>query len=127
MKHSRKKEDLKAYVEEHKREINGLSLAGRLFLGALLDQYIVLESGKMEARDMCEAWNGAMLMYKDEGMREGWLKGQREGRLEGQREGEKAMARRIAENMYRRGYSLEDTVGLTGMPAKEVETWFKEF
>ena len=88
---------------------------------------------------MCEAWNGAMLMYKDEGMREGWLKGkiegqregrlegQREGRLVGQREGEKAMARRIAENMYRRGYSLEDTVGLTGMPVKEVETWFKEF
>lgn len=88
---------------------------------------------------MCEAWNGAMLMYKDEGIREGWLKGkiegqregrlegQREGRLEGHREGEKSMARKIAENMYRRGYSLEDTAGLTGIPVKEVGVWFKEF
>ena len=66
-------------------------------------------------------------MYKDEGMREGWLKGKIEGQREGRLEGEKAMARRIAENMYRRGYSLEDTVGLTCMPVKEVETWFKEF
>ena len=123
MKHSRKKEDLKPYIEEHKREINGLSLAGRLFLGAMLDQYIVLENRKMEAKDMCEAWDGAMLMYKDEGIREGWLK----GKIEGQREGEKFMTRKIAENMYRRGYSLEDTAGLTGISATEVEGWFKEF
>lgn len=60
---------------------------------------------------MCEAWDGAMLMYKDEGIREG----------------EKSMARRIAKNMYRRGYSLEDTAGLTGIPVKEVGVWFKEF
>ena len=80
---------------------------------------------------MCEAWDGAMLMYRDEGKKEGIEEGIKEGIKKGVRkgrmEGEKAMARRIAENMYRRGYSVEDTAGLTGTDIKNVEKWFEEF
>ena len=127
MKYSRKKEELKAYIEKHKGEIEKMSYESRCFLGALFDQYEMLKNGKPEVRDVCEAWDGAMLMYRDEGKKEGIKDGIKKGVRKGRMEGEKAMARRIAENMYRRGYSVEDTAGLTGTDIKNVEKWFEEF
>lgn len=71
MKHSRKKEDLKAYIETHERDIQKLSTETRRFLAVLLDQYIVLENNRLEVKDMCQAWDGAMMMYREEGKAEG--------------------------------------------------------
>lgn len=82
MNHSRKKETLKSYVEEHIEEIRKLSLDTRIFLSILLDQYKILEDGKVEVKDMCEAWDGAMMMYynegKDQGISQGIQKNQKE-------------------------------------------------
>lgn len=66
MKHSRKKEELKKYVDEHMEEIRRLSKDTRILLAVLLDQYKIMEDGKVEVKDMCEAWDGAMQMYADE-------------------------------------------------------------
>ena len=82
MNHSRKKETLKSYVEEHIEEIRKLSLDTRIFLSILLDQYKILEDGKVEVKEMCEAWDGAMMMYynegKDQGIDQGVQKNQKE-------------------------------------------------
>ncbi|MDC7286724.1 hypothetical protein NXH76_02820 [Blautia schinkii] len=73
MAHSRRKEELKKYVEENIQEIRTLSADTRKFLAILLDQYEIMEDGKIEVKDMCEAWDGAMLMYKEEGILEGGI------------------------------------------------------
>lgn len=75
MKYSRKKEELKSYVEEHMEEIRKLSMDTRIFLSILLDQYITLEDGKVEVKEMCQAWDGAMQMYYDEGVSQGISQG----------------------------------------------------
>lgn len=74
MAHGRRKEELKKYVEENIQEIRTLSADTRKFLAILLDQYEIMEDGKAEVKDMCEAWDGAMLMYKEEGILEGGIK-----------------------------------------------------
>lgn len=66
MGHSRKKEELKVYMEQHREEIQRLSKDAKLFLAVLLDQYEILEDGKVEVKTVCEAWDGAMQMYYDE-------------------------------------------------------------
>ncbi|MDC7290838.1 hypothetical protein NXH76_23895 [Blautia schinkii] len=75
MAHSRRKEELKKYVEENKEYIRTLSADTRRFLAILLEQYEITEDGKVEVKDVCEAWDGAMSMYKDEGVQEGIEKG----------------------------------------------------
>lgn len=67
MNHSRKKEELKKYVEENREELRNLSMETRRFLAILLEQYDILEDGRIEVKEMCEAWDGAMMMYKEEG------------------------------------------------------------
>lgn len=74
MAHSRRKEELKKYVEENIEQIRALSADTRRFLAILLEQYEIMKDGKVEVKDMCEAWDGAMLMYKEEGLREGGIK-----------------------------------------------------
>lgn len=71
MKHSRKKEELKHYVEAHIEEIRKLSMDTRIFLSILLDQYSILEDGKVEVKEMCQAWDGAMRMYYEDGVSQG--------------------------------------------------------
>ncbi|MDO4337023.1 MAG: hypothetical protein Q4C91_02935 [Eubacteriales bacterium] len=75
MNHSRKSEELKKYVEEHKEEIQGLSQDTRIFLAILLDQYVIVNENEVEVKDVCEAWNGAMLLYREEGKAEGRTEG----------------------------------------------------
>ena len=87
MKHSRKKEELKTYIENHKIEIQKLSLETKCFLAVLLDQYEILEDNKVELKDVCKAWDGAMLRYMDEGMQKGIEKGLRKGIRKGTRRG----------------------------------------
>lgn len=76
MGHSRKKEELKKYIEENKTQIRKLSPETRRFLAILLDQYEIMKDGKLEVKEMCEAWDGAMLMYKEEGKEEGKKEGE---------------------------------------------------
>lgn len=71
MRNSRKKDELKTYIETHNEELRKLSQDTRLFLAILLEQYEIMENGNVEVRDVCKAWDGAMLMYKDEGIAEG--------------------------------------------------------
>lgn len=71
MSHSRNKEKLKIYIEKHNEEIRKLSLETRKFLAVLLDQYELMDDGRMEVKDVCKAWDGAMLLYKEEGRAEG--------------------------------------------------------
>ena len=66
MRHSRKKEELKKYVDEHMDELKMLSKDTRMLLAVLLDQYEIMKDGKVEVKDMCEAWDGAMQMYAEE-------------------------------------------------------------
>ncbi|MDC7290839.1 hypothetical protein NXH76_23900 [Blautia schinkii] len=75
MAHSRRKEELKKYVEENKEYILALSADTRRFLAVLLEQYEITEDGKVEVKDVCEAWDGAMMMYRDEGLQEGLREG----------------------------------------------------
>lgn len=75
MSHSRNKEKLKIYIEKHDEEIRKLSFETRKFLAILLDQYEVIEDGRTEVKDVCKAWDGAMLLYKEEGRAEGKVEG----------------------------------------------------
>ena len=52
-----------------------------------------------------------MMMYRDEGKREG----RREGKYE------------VAQNMYRKGFSVEDTAGLVDEEIETVRKWFQNF
>lgn len=63
---SRKKEELRKYMDEHIEEIRQLSKDTRMLLAVLLDQYEIMKDGRVEVKDMCEAWDGAMQMYADE-------------------------------------------------------------
>ena len=60
MNHSRKKEVLRKYIEDHKEEIQKFSVETRWFLGILLEQYTIVDERVMEVKDMCEAWDGAV-------------------------------------------------------------------
>lgn len=82
MSYSRKKKELKRYVEEHFEEIKSLSEDTKRFLAVLLDQYEILENGELEVEDMCKAWDGAMELYKEEGKAEGKIEGKIEGKAE---------------------------------------------
>ncbi|MDO4276859.1 MAG: Rpn family recombination-promoting nuclease/putative transposase [Eubacteriales bacterium] len=79
MRHSRKREELKKYIDQNREQIRRLSLDTRLFLAVLLDQYKILEDGKVEVKEMCEAWDGAMLLYKEEGIKTGFQTGMQTG------------------------------------------------
>ncbi len=79
----------------------------RCFLAVLLDQYDILENNEVEVKDMCQAWDGAMMMFRDEGKREGKYA--------------------VAQNMYRKGFSVEDTAGLVDEDIETVRKWFQKF
>ena len=66
MKHSRKKDELRKYVEESTEEIRKLSQETRWLLAILLEQYEFVDEEVVEVKDMCKAWDGAMQMYADE-------------------------------------------------------------
>lgn len=127
MNHSRKKQELKKYVEENMAELKKLSIETRRFLALLLGQYEILDNGEVEVEDMCEAWDGAMMMYKEEALRKGLRRGRRQGRRQGRNEGRQKALRKTALNMYQRGYSAEDTAGILEEPVETVEAWFQEF
>lgn len=64
MRHSRKKDELKKYIEDNKNEIQKLSMETRWFLAILLEQYTIVDDGIVEVRDVCKAWDGAMQMIR---------------------------------------------------------------
>ena len=66
MGHSRKKEELKQYMKEHLDKIRQLSMDTRMLLAILLDQYQLMDDGRIEVKDVCEAWDGALELMRDE-------------------------------------------------------------
>ncbi|MDO4272760.1 MAG: Rpn family recombination-promoting nuclease/putative transposase [Eubacteriales bacterium] len=135
MNHSRKKDELKRYIEENKGQLKKLTKETKLFLAILLDQYELLDNGEVEVKDLCKAWDGAMMMYREEaleeGLREGMERGMREGKRVGKREGKRIgmqeTMKRTALNMYRRGYTPEETAGIVEESVDTVNKWYREF
>ncbi|MDO4337422.1 MAG: hypothetical protein Q4C91_04945 [Eubacteriales bacterium] len=44
-----------------------------------MDQYEIMNDGNVEVRDVCEAWDGAMEMYKEEFKEQGIQEGIQQG------------------------------------------------
>ena len=118
MKHSRKKAALKIYVEEHIEEIRKLSMDTRIFLSILLDQYEILESGKVEVKEMCQAWDGAMLMYYDEGVSYGISQGIQQGISQGIQENRR---KNILQMLSKKKYSYEEISEINDATIEEVK------
>lgn len=143
MKHSRKKEELKKYIEENKEKIQKLSEETRWFLAILLEQYTIVDDKTVEVRDVCEAWDGAMQMYADEARKETRkqmqeemqkeLKAQREKNqkeLKAQeRKNKKEMLKRereIVAALFGRGMSLGEIAEVLKVPLGTVQKWCLE-
>lgn len=111
MRHSRKKEDLKKYIEEHIDEIKALSLETRWLIAVFLGQYKIINQNEVEVSDMCTAWDGAMEMYKDEGRVEGVQQTQFNS----------------AHNMFRKGYPAKEIAEIVGTTVETVTKWCGQF
>ena len=118
MSHSRKKEELKKYIEDNKIEIQKLSLETRWFLAILLEQYTIVDDDVVEVRDVCKAWDGAMQMYADEA-REATRKEMKEEMRK--RENEKS--RRQVFRMFSKGYPQTEIADVLEIPLKTVKRW----
>lgn len=118
MSHSRKKEELKKYIEDNKIEIQKLSLETRWFLAILLEQYTIVDDNVVEVRDVCKAWDGAMQMYADEARQETRKEMKKEMR---KRETEKS--RRQVFRMFSKGYPQTEIADVLEIPLKTVKRW----
>lgn len=114
MSHSRKKEELKKYIEDNKTEIQKLSLETRWFLAILLEQYTIVDDGIVEVRDVCKAWDGAMQMYADEA---------REATRKELEKEEAEKNRRVASWMFSEGYPQTKIAEVLEIPLKTVKRW----
>lgn len=122
MNHSRKKEELKTYIENHKSEIQKLSLETKCFLAVLLDQYEILEDNKVEVKDVCKAWDGAMMMYMDEGLQKGLKKGTRRGIKRGRKQGMEAARRdTILRMLSKKAFTYEEIAEYNGVSVETVK------
>ena len=123
MKYSRKKEELKSYVEEHMEEIRKLSMDTRIFLSILLDQYITLEDGKVEVKEMCQAWDGAMQMYYEEGVSQGISQGIDQGIIQGIDQGIQTNREETIRRMLLKGkYTYEEIAELNDVTVETVKS-----
>ena len=118
MSHSRKKEELKKYIEDNKIEIQKLSLETRWFLAILLEQYTIVDDDVVEVRDVCKAWDGAMQMYADEAREATRKEMKKEMRT---RENEKS--RRQVFRMFSKGYPQTEIADVLEIPLKTVKRW----
>ena len=114
MSHSRKKEELKKYIEDNKIEIQKLSLETRWFLAILLEQYTIVDDGIVEVRDVCKAWDGAMQMYADEA---------REATRKEMKKQQAEKNRRVASWMFSEGYPQTQIAEVLEIPLKTVKRW----
>lgn len=117
MRHSRKKDELKKYIEDNKNEIQKLSMETRWFLAILLEQYTIVDDGIVEVRDVCKAWDGAMQMYADEA---------REATRKEMKKQEFARNRRMVSRMFSKGYPQTEIADVLEIPVKTVKKWCME-
>ena len=117
MRHSRKKDELKKYIEDNKNEIQKLSMETRRFLAILLEQYTIVDDGIVEVRDVCKAWDGAMQMYADEA---------REATRKEMKKQEFARNRRMVSRMFSKGYPQTEIADVLEIPVKTVKRWCME-
>lgn len=118
MSHSRKKAELKKYIEDNKTEIQKLSMETRWFLAILLEQYTIVDDGIVEVRDVCKAWDGAMQMYADEARE----KTRKEMKKE-QKKREIEKNRRIVSRMFSKGYPQTEIAYVLEVPLGTVKRW----
>ena len=114
MRHSRKKDELKKYIEDNKNEIQKLSMETRWFLAILLEQYTIVDDGIVEVRDVCKAWDGAMQMYADEA---------REATRKEMKKQEFARNRRMVSRMFSKGYPPTEIAEMLEVPLGTVKRW----
>ena len=117
MRHSRKKDELKKYIEDNKNEIQKLSMETMWFLAILLEQYTIVDDGIVEVRDVCKAWDGAMQMYADEA---------REATRKEMKKQEFARNRRMVSRMFSKGYPQTEIADVLEIPVKTVKKWCME-
>lgn len=137
MRYSRKKEELRKYVEENKEEIQKLSMETRWFLGILLEQYSIMDDNSVEVRDVCKAWDGAMQMYADEARQETRKEMKKEMReqkrqmklkmKEKLKEQEVAQNKKTVYNMLLKGYPQEEIAAILEQPLTKVKKWCEGF
>ena len=118
MSHSRKKEELKKYIEDNKIEIQKLSLETRWFLAILLEQYTIVDDDVVEVRDVCKAWDGAMQMYADEAR-----EATRKEMTKEMRKRENEKSRRQVFRMFSKGYPQTEIADVLEIPLKTVKRW----
>lgn len=122
MKHSRKKQELRKYIEENTEEIQKLSQETRWFLAILLEQYTIVEDNVVEVKDVCKAWDGAMQMYADEAREET----RKEMRKEMRRQA-RERNRRTVFNMFSRGYPQAEIAVISELPLETVQKLCRGF
>ena len=120
MKHSRKKDELRKYVEESTEEIRKLSQETRWLLAILLEQYEFVDEEVVEVKDMCKAWDGAMQMYADEARAATRKEMKKEMKKEMRRQA-REKDRRTVFNMFSRGYSQKEIAAISELPLKKVQ------
>ena len=146
MNHSRKKEELRKYIEDHKEEIQKLSVETRWFLGILLEQYTIVDERVMEVKDMCEAWDGAVkLQAQIEGrviaqelapkmaeemapkMAEEIVEKRLKEHKQRLKRKEKERNKKVVYNMFAKGYPQEEISEVLNLPFSKVKKWCKNF
>ena len=146
MNHSRKKEELRKYIEDHKEEIQKLSVETRWFLGILLEQYTIVDERVMEVKDMCEAWDGAVkLQAQIEGrviaqelapkmaeemageMAEEIVEKRLKEHKQRLKRKEKERNKKVVYNMFAKGYPQEEISEILNLPFSKVKKWCKNF
>lgn len=122
MRYSRKKEELRKYIEENSEEIRKLSQETRWFLAILLEQYEFVGEEVVEVKDVCKAWDGAMQMYADEA-REATRK---EMKKEMKKEIKKQLEQKDQETvsaLFNRGFPPKEIAEIVKVPLKKVQKW----
>ena len=87
-------------------------------MAVLLDQYEILDDNKVEVKDVCKAWDGAMMMYLDEGMQKGLKKGIRRGRKQGM---EAARRDTILRMLSKKAFTYEEIAEYNGVSVETVK------
>lgn len=126
MKHSRKKDELRKYVEENTEEIRKLSQETKWLLAILLEQYEYVDEEIVEVKDVCKAWDGAMQMYADEARAATRKEMKKEMKKEMRRQA-REKDRRTVFNMFSRGYSQKEIAAISELPLKKVQKMCEGF
>ncbi|MDO4275564.1 MAG: hypothetical protein Q4D16_17990 [Eubacteriales bacterium] len=92
-----------------------------------MDQYEIIDNGRVEVKDVCDAWDGAMMMYKEEGRESGLLEGRKSGIIEGRELGIKALILDNLEEGKGKETILTKLERRFSLSSEEAELYFSQF